>query len=133
MATTSIANAQAAMARFWPFLGPAFLVSVGYMDPGNWATAIEGGSRFGYDLVWVLVVSNVVALFLQTLAARLGLVTGKHLAQVGISERTDCCLSPAWLGLILSWPPSCLQACMHSCMSGGGNRWLRLYLLSPPQ
>uniref|UniRef100_A0A061SL89 Manganese transport protein n=1 Tax=Tetraselmis sp. GSL018 TaxID=582737 RepID=A0A061SL89_9CHLO len=62
-------------------MGPAFLVSVAYLDPGNWATAIEGGSRFGYDLVWVVVLSNLIAILLQTLAARLGLVTGKHLAQ----------------------------------------------------
>ncbi|WIA38911.1 hypothetical protein OEZ86_005064 [Tetradesmus obliquus] len=63
-------------------MGPAFLVSVAYMDPGNWATAIEAGSRFGYQLVWVVVLSNLIAILLQTLAARLGLVTGKHLAQV---------------------------------------------------
>lgn len=63
-------------------LGPAFLVSVAYLDPGNWATAIEGGSRFGYQLIWVIVVSNLIAILLQTLAARLGIVTGKHLAEV---------------------------------------------------
>jgi manganese transport protein len=63
-------------------LGPAFLISIGYMDPGNWATDIEGGSRFGYRLLWVLVVSNVMAWLLQTLASRLGIVTGRHLAQL---------------------------------------------------
>eukprot|EP00198_Chlamydomonas_reinhardtii_P011456 XP_001700793.1 predicted protein [Chlamydomonas reinhardtii] len=63
-------------------MGPAFLVSVALVDPGNWATAIEAGSRFGYELVWVVVASNLVAILLQTLAARLGIVTGKHLAQV---------------------------------------------------
>lgn len=63
-------------------MGPAFLVSVAYLDPGNWATAIEAGSRFGYQLIWILVLSNLIAILLQTLAARLGLVTGKHLAQV---------------------------------------------------
>mmetsp|Transcript_24937 Transcript_24937/g.69548 ORF Transcript_24937/g.69548 Transcript_24937/m.69548 type:complete len:890 (-) Transcript_24937:66-2735(-) len=72
------------MAQRWRdavrLMGPAFLVSVAYLDPGNWATAIEGGSRFGYDLVWVVVLSNLIAILLQTLAARLGLVTGKHLA-----------------------------------------------------
>lgn len=56
---------------------------VAYIDPGNWAAAIEAGSRFGYQLVWVVVLSNIIAIVLQTLAARLGLVTGKHLAQVG--------------------------------------------------
>ncbi len=72
-------------ASFWKrliaFAGPAYLVSVGYMDPGNWATDIEGGARFGYRLLWVLVVSNFMALLLQTLSSRLGIVTGRDLAQ----------------------------------------------------
>ncbi|MGD0017272.1 MAG: Nramp family divalent metal transporter, partial [Verrucomicrobiia bacterium] len=63
------------------YSGPAYLVSVGYMDPGNWATNIEAGSRFGYKLLWVLFLSNLMALLLQTLAARLGIVTGRDLAQ----------------------------------------------------
>jgi manganese transport protein len=67
--------------RLMTFVGPAYLVSVGYMDPGNWATDIEAGSRFGYTLIWVLVLSNLMAILLQTLAARLGIVTGHDLAQ----------------------------------------------------
>jgi manganese transport protein len=67
--------------RFVAFLGPAYLISVGYMDPGNWATDIAGGSKFGYALLWVLVVSNLIALLLQGFSARLGIVTGKDLAQ----------------------------------------------------
>jgi manganese transport protein len=67
--------------RLFAFIGPAYLVSVGYMDPGNWATDIEGGSRFGYTLIWVLLMSNLMAVLLQTLAARLGVVTGLDLAQ----------------------------------------------------
>ncbi len=63
------------------FLGPAYLISVGYMDPGNWATDIAGGSRFGYQLIWVLLMSNVMALILQSLSARLGIVKGLDLAQ----------------------------------------------------
>jgi len=63
------------------FAGPAYLVSVGYMDPGNWATDLEGGARFGYQLLWVLVMSNAMAILLQTLAARLGIVSGRDLAQ----------------------------------------------------
>ncbi len=63
------------------FLGPAYLVSVGYMDPGNWATDLQGGSKFGYSLVWVLLMSNLMALLLQGLAARLGIVRGRDLAQ----------------------------------------------------
>src|SRR3954464_14541836 len=64
------------------FLGPAYLISVGYMDPGNWATDIAGGSAFGYRLIWVLFASNLIALLLQSLSARLGIVRGLDLAQV---------------------------------------------------
>ena len=68
-------------ARFWRFIGPAGMISVGYMDPGNWATDLGGGARFGYQLLWVLVASNLIAVLLQSLAARLGVVTGRDLAQ----------------------------------------------------
>ncbi len=63
------------------FFGPAYLVSVGYMDPGNWATDLAGGSKFGYSLIWVLLMSNLMALLLQSLAARLGIVRQLDLAQ----------------------------------------------------
>ena len=67
--------------RLSAFLGPAYLVSVGYMDPGNWATDLAGGSRFGYTLIWVLVMSNLIALLLQSMSARLGVVSRRDLAQ----------------------------------------------------
>jgi manganese transport protein len=67
--------------KLFSFMGPAYLVSVGYMDPGNWATDIAGGSQFGYRLIWVLLMSNIMALLLQSLSARLGVVRGKDLAQ----------------------------------------------------
>lgn len=67
--------------RLFAFSGPAYLVSVGYMDPGNWATDIAAGSQFGYRLLWVLVMSNLMALLLQSLSARLGIVTRMDLAQ----------------------------------------------------
>lgn len=71
---------------FWKklmaFFGPAYLVSVGYMDPGNWATDIAGGSKYGYTLIWVLVMSNIMAIILQSLCARLGIVYKRDLAQV---------------------------------------------------
>src|SRR5437667_9309408 len=70
-----------AFRRMFAFAGPAYLVSVGYMDPGNWATDLEGGARFGYQLLWVLVLSNLMAILLQTLSARLGIVSGRDLAQ----------------------------------------------------
>lgn len=67
--------------RVLAFFGPAYLVSVGYMDPGNWATDLAGGSKFGYQLIWVLLMSNLMALLLQSLSARLGIVRGRDLAQ----------------------------------------------------
>lgn len=67
--------------RAFAFFGPAYLISVGYMDPGNWATDIAGGSAFGYSLIWVLLMSNLMALLLQSLSARLGIVQGRDLAQ----------------------------------------------------
>jgi manganese transport protein len=75
--------------RLFAFAGPAYMVSVGYMDPGNWGTDIEGGSRFGYTLIWVLLMSNAMAVLLQTLSARLGLVTGRDLAQACRDEYPD--------------------------------------------
>ena len=63
------------------FFGPAYMISVGYMDPGNWATDIAGGSQFGYTLLWVLLMSNIMALLLQSLSARLGIVSRRDLAQ----------------------------------------------------
>ena len=67
--------------RILSFFGPAYLVSVGYMDPGNWATDLAGGSKYGYSLIWVLLMSNIMALLLQSLSARLGIVRGRDLAQ----------------------------------------------------
>src|SRR5215203_459882 len=77
--TTS--TTQPAWRRVLAFFGPAYLVSVGYMDPGNWATDLAGGSKFGYSLLWVLLMSNLMALLLQSLSAKLGLVRGLDLAQ----------------------------------------------------
>src|SRR6201996_815187 len=67
--------------QWFLFFGPAYLISVGYMDPGNWATDLAGGSRFGYSLIWVLLMSNLMAILLQNLSARLGIVRGRDLAQ----------------------------------------------------
>jgi manganese transport protein len=74
-------RAPGALRRFLVYLGPATLVSVGYMDPGNWASDLEAGARFGHSLLWVLVVANAIALLVQTLAARLGVVARLDLAQ----------------------------------------------------
>jgi len=76
-----ITSGKTGWRKLLAFIGPAYLISVGYMDPGNWATDIAGGSQFGYKLIWVLLMSNLMALLLQSLSARLGIVRGLDLAQ----------------------------------------------------
>ncbi len=93
-AAAEVLNGQSkkgALARLLPFLGPAFIASVAYMDPGNFATNIQGGAQFGYMLLWVIVASNLMAMVLQTLSAKLGIATGMNLAEVSrahFSRRT---------------------------------------------
>jgi manganese transport protein len=70
------------LARLLPFMGPAFIASVAYIDPGNYATNIQGGAQYGYLLVWVIVASNLMAMLIQTLSAKLGIATGKNLAEL---------------------------------------------------
>ena len=72
---------QGMIKRLMPFLGPAFIASVAYVDPGNFATNIQGGSEFGYTLLWVIIVSNLMAMLIQTLSAKLGIATGNNLAE----------------------------------------------------
>jgi manganese transport protein len=72
----------AVVKRALVFFGPAFVVSVGYMDPGNWGTDIEGGARFGYRLLWVILLANLMAILMQTLSVKLGIATGRSLPQV---------------------------------------------------
>ena len=79
--SVAVPEARGFLRRLFAFAGPAYLVSVGYMDPGNWATDIAAGSRYGYALIWVLLMSNLMAVLLQSLSARLGLVSGRDLAQ----------------------------------------------------
>ena len=67
--------------KIFAFAGPGFLVAVGYMDPGNWATDLAGGAQFGYSLLWVILMSNLMAILLQDLCIKLGMVTGRDLAQ----------------------------------------------------
>jgi manganese transport protein len=69
------------LARLMPFMGPAFIASVAYMDPGNFATNIQGGAKFGLELLWVIVASNLMAMLLQTLSAKLGIASGRNLAE----------------------------------------------------
>ena len=77
----AVPSAASGWRRFFAFLGPGYLVSVGYMDPGNWATDLAGGSKFGYALISVVLISNLMAILLQSLCVRLGVATGRDLAQ----------------------------------------------------
>ena len=93
--TVQVPHHQAAFWEQWrAFVGPAILVSVGYMDPGNWGTDLQGGAQFKYGLLWVVALASLMAIFMQVISARLGVVTGKDLAQ--------CCRDwyPGWT----RWP-----------------------------
>src|SRR5215813_13426695 len=79
------------------FAGPGLLVSIGYMDPGNWATDIEAGSRYGYSLLFVVVLSSVAAMVLQCLSMRLGIATGKDLAQLSRARYSPGVVRVQWL------------------------------------
>ena len=85
------------IARLWPFLGPAFIAAVAYIDPGNFATNVSGGAKFGYMLLWVVLAANLVAMVVQAQSAKLGIATGKNLAELcreRFSRRTSIFL---WL------------------------------------
>lgn len=80
-----------------PFLGPAFIACVAYIDPGNYATNIQGGSAFGYKLLWVIVLANLMAMLLQTMSAKLGLATGKNLAELCRQELRKPVVYTMWI------------------------------------
>src|ERR1700744_4075518 len=100
---TSISKAATPLARnAWWYLGPAFVASVAYMDPGNFATNIEGGARFGYELLWVLLWSNGMAILVQYLAAKLGIATGRTLPENCRSEFSRPAVLMLWLAAEVS-------------------------------
>src|SRR6266478_489863 len=93
--TVAVPHHQAGFWEQWrAFVGPAILVSVGYMDPGNWGTDLQGGANFKYALLWVVALASLMAIFMQVMSARLGVVTGKDLAQ--------CCRD--WYPKWTRWP-----------------------------
>ena len=81
-AHASLKGEKRGLARLWPFLGPAFIAAVAYVDPGNFATNISGGAQFGYLLLWVILTSNLMAMLIQSMSAKLGIATGKNLPEV---------------------------------------------------
>ncbi len=78
----SLKGERRGIRKVWPFLGPAFIAAVAYVDPGNFATNISGGAQFGYLLLWVLLCSNLMAMLIQSMSAKLGIATGKNLPEV---------------------------------------------------
>src|SRR5215468_4211191 len=78
----ALAGHRRGLRGFLPFAGPAVIASVAYMDPGNFATNIQGGASFGYRLLWVVLFANLVAMLFQSLSAKLGVVTGRNLAEL---------------------------------------------------
>jgi hypothetical protein len=96
--TVPVPHHQAGFWQQWrAFVGPAILVSVGYMDPGNWGTDLQAGAQFKYDLLWVVGLASLMAIFMQVISARLGVVTGRDLAQ--------CCRD--WYPNWTRWPTGC--------------------------
>ena len=81
-ARASLDGRRRGLFRFLPFIGPAFIASVAYIDPGNYATNIQGGSAFGYNLLWVILLANLMAMLLQSLSVKLGVATGRNLAEM---------------------------------------------------
>ncbi|MBO9668240.1 MAG: Nramp family divalent metal transporter [Bdellovibrio sp.] len=83
--------------RFWQYIGPGILVAVGYMDPGNWATDLEAGSRFGYNLLCIVLLSSLAAMFLQSICVRVGVVTGKDLAELCRDQYRPLIRNSLWI------------------------------------
>src|SRR5437667_5216417 len=96
--TVAVPPKSAGFWRHWrAFVGPALLVSVGYMDPGNWGTDLQAGASYRYGLLWVVAASSVMAIFMQVCSARLGVVTGKDLAQACRDHLPAWTRWPNWL------------------------------------
>src|SRR5262245_10885872 len=81
-AEESLTGRRRGLSRFWPFLGPAFIACVAYVDPGNFATNMAAGAKFGYLLLWVVLAANLMAMLIQSMSAKLGIATGKNLPEV---------------------------------------------------
>ena len=95
--SVAIATRGSWLRRFLGFLGPGYLIAIGYMDPGNWATDLAGGSAYGYALVWIVALSSAMAMFLQVLSARLGIVSGLDLAQACRQQSSPGSVVWQWL------------------------------------
>ena len=96
-AQRSLAEQRGGLRGLWPFLGPAFIAAIAYVDPGNFATNIASGSKYGYLLLWVILVSNLMAMLIQTMSAKLGIATGDNLAELSAERFSDPVRIFLWL------------------------------------
>ena len=96
-AQRSLAERRGGLRGLWPFLGPAFIAAIAYVDPGNFATNIAAGSKYGYLLLWVILVSNLMAMLIQTMSAKLGIATGDNLAELSAERFSDPVRIFLWL------------------------------------
>ena len=110
--------------RLLPFMGPAFIAAVAYVDPGNYATNIQAGAQFGYQLLWVVFACNIMAVLIQTMAAKLGIATGRNLAEM-IRDHY-----PHWAGIVM-WVMMEIVA-MATDLAEFLGAALGIYLLIPP-
>ena len=114
--TVPVPNARAGFWRQWlAFSGPAILISVGYMDPGNWGTDLAGGAQFKYGLLWVVAMASFMAVILQIISARLGMATGKDLAQCSRDFYPRWTRWPNWITMEIA-------VCRHRSGRGAGQR-----------
>src|SRR4051794_40015135 len=81
-AQASLAGERRGLRGIWPFLGPAFIAAVAYVDPGNFATNMAAGAKYGYLLLWVILAANIMAMIIQSMSAKLGIATGRNLPEV---------------------------------------------------
>jgi hypothetical protein len=110
------------LARIWPFLGPAFIAAVAYVDPGNFATNVTAGAKFGYLLLWVVLAANLVAMLVQAQSAKLGIATGKNLAELcrerfRAAPRSVSGCRPRWSRWPATWPRSSAPRSASTCSS----------------
>jgi manganese transport protein len=108
---TPVSRSGPGRARIVSMIGPAFVAAVAYIDPGNFATNITAGARFGYTLVWVIVIANLMAMLVQYLSAKLGVATGRDLPDCVVNtcpagSRSDCGCRPNWWPWPPTWPSS---------------------------
>ncbi len=96
-AQRSLAERRGGLRGLWPFLGPAFIAAIAYVDPGNFATNIASGSQYGYLLLWVILASNLMAMLIQTMSAKLGIATGDNLAEISAERFSDPLRIFLWL------------------------------------